>query len=213
MSRKVISAAAAAAFLHVCMSLLCMVNAAVAQSTPAPAKAKPALSAHAHGRAKLMVATDGRLLTLEFESPLENLVGFEHAPRNEQQRTALLRMSETLEKADGLFVPTVAARCVLQSVKLESPVLDALSPRADAAKGKPAAKAAGDKKAAHGAGEGHAELEGIIVFRCENPDQLRDLDVKLFERFVGLKRLDVAVATAKGQKSVRLSASTHRVAW
>lgn len=210
MSRKVMLSAA---FLHVCTSLLSMVNVAVAQSAPAPAKAKPALATHAHGRAKLMVATDGSLLRLELESPLENLVGFEHAPRNEQQRTALLRMSETLQKADALFVPTATARCVLQSVKLESPVLDTLAHRGDTAKDKPPANAAGDRKAAHGAGEGHAELEGIIVFRCENPDKLRDLEVKLFERFAGLKRLDVAVATAKGQKLVRLSAGERRVVW
>jgi hypothetical protein len=201
---------AAVACLHGCM----LGSAALAQSAPAPAKAKPALSAHAHGSAKLMVATDGNLLTLEFESPLDSLVGFEHAPRNEQQKAALRRMSETLQKADSLFVPTAAARCVLQSVKLESPVLDALSPRADAAKGKPPAKAAGsDKQAGHGAGDGHAELEGTIVFRCDQPGQLRDLEVRLFERFSGLKRLDTAVATAKGQKSVQLSAGTRRVAW
>ena len=198
MSKKLISAVV---FLHVCTSLPYMADAAAAQS------------AHAHGRAKLMVATDGSLLTLEFESPLESLVGFEHAPRNEKQKAALLRMSETLQKADGLFVPTVAARCTLQSVKLESPVLDALSPRADAVKGKPAAKTAADKKAAHGAGEGHAELEGTIVFRCDNPGQLRDLEVNLFEKFPGLKRIDTAVATAKGQKSMRLSTNARRVAW
>ena len=76
-------------------------QAAFAQALPAPAKAKPTAAAHSHGRAKLRVATDGNLLTLEFESPLENLVGFEHAPRNDKQKAALQGMAEALRKADA----------------------------------------------------------------------------------------------------------------
>ena len=180
-------------------------QAAFAQALPAPAKAKPTAAAHSHGRAKLRVATDGNLLTLEFESPLENLVGFEHAPRNDKQKAALQGMAEALRKADAHFVPAAAARCTQQSVKLESAVLDALAQPA-AGKGKPASGQPGGH-------DGHAEIEATIVFRCEEPAQLRALEVKLFDRFPGVKRLDAQVVSAQGQKSVQLSAAARRLAW
>ncbi|MCF7994732.1 MAG: DUF2796 domain-containing protein, partial [Chromatiaceae bacterium] len=44
--------------------------------------------AHVHGVGQLNVAVDGSALLVELISPAMDLVGFEHAPRNEAQRTA-----------------------------------------------------------------------------------------------------------------------------
>src|SRR5690606_20886978 len=54
--------------------------------------AVPALAQHAaheHGVADLRVAAEGNTVVIEFDSPLDNLVGFEHAPRDDAQRMAL----------------------------------------------------------------------------------------------------------------------------
>ncbi|MGB0128732.1 MAG: DUF2796 domain-containing protein [Rhodocyclaceae bacterium] len=40
--------------------------------------------AHEHGVAKLDVASDGGALAINVESPLDNRVGFEHAPRTDK---------------------------------------------------------------------------------------------------------------------------------
>ena len=94
------------------------------------------------------------------------------------------RMAERLRKPETLFVPTLHARCSPASVRLESPVLDASllatdagKPRADSATGERRA----DKRAGGEEGEGHAALTGEFVFRCERPDSLRDMEVKLFD--------------------------------
>lgn len=205
MFRKKIHALAVA--LPACLPLMWGGQHALAQTAP-PAKAKPAAAAHAHGRAKLLIAIDGPVLTLAFESPLDNLVGFEHAPRTDKQKAALQKMSESLQQADGLFVPAPAARCSLQSVTLLSPVLEAM---AAAAKDKPAAQPGAGGR--HGGGDGHAELDATIVFRCEQPAQLRELEVRLFDRFAGLKRLDAQIASAQGQKAMQLSAGARRASW
>jgi len=60
-------------------------------------------SAHEHGSARLDVAVDGDRLHIALQSPLDNLVGFEHAPRNERQRTALAKSFE-----DGEFAAEIA---------------------------------------------------------------------------------------------------------
>jgi hypothetical protein len=58
--------------------------------------------AHVHGAAKLQVAIDGSTATLMLESPLESLVGFEYAPGNKAEKTALAKLAATLEKPDAL---------------------------------------------------------------------------------------------------------------
>ena len=80
-----------------------------------------AQQAHEHGGALLNVALDGKKLVVQLESPLDNLVGFEHAPRNDKQRAALAKMEESLQAGDRWFKPAAAAGCTLRDVKVEHP--------------------------------------------------------------------------------------------
>lgn len=189
---------------------------ALAQTASTPRKTQPAPAAHVHGAASLQVAVDGKMLTLNFESPLDSLVGFEHAPRTDRQKDAVRRMGQQLRRTETLFVPTPAARCTPQSVKLESEVItasmldpDGKQPSAVSRPADPPAK----KQSGHHEESAHAEIEGEFIFRCENPENLRDLEAKLFDVFPKVTRLDVQVAARKGQKSARLSPGTRRVSW
>ena len=44
------------------------------------------LGAHVHGVATLQIAVDDKTVTLDFSSPLDNLLGFEHVPRDAKQK-------------------------------------------------------------------------------------------------------------------------------
>jgi hypothetical protein len=83
-----------------------------------------AAEAHVHGVATLQLALDDSLLHLNLSSPLDSLLGFEHQPRTEKQKTAVRHMADQLHQAERLFQPTVAARCTLKTYSLESPVLE-----------------------------------------------------------------------------------------
>lgn len=148
--------------------------------------------AHVHGTASLQVAIDGANLTLNLESPLDNLLGFEHAPRTEKQKAAVRGMVERLNQAATLFAPTPAARCAPVSVQLDSPVLE------------PAKKTEGDS---------HADLDGEFTFRCASPEALHDIEVRLFDSFPNLRQLDVQVASPRGQTAPRLSPKQRRISW
>ncbi len=149
-------------------------------------------AAHVHGVASLQVAIDGSSVTLTLESPLDNLLGFEHAARSEQERATVRAMRERLEQVESLFVPSPAARCQAVSVRLESPVLQTGS------------------RPANG---GHADLDGEFVFHCQNPGELHALEVTMFRSFPNLQRLDVQVASPRGQSAARLSPQQRRVTW
>lgn len=151
-----------------------------------------AAEAHVHGQARLAVAIDGGTLTLLLASPADSLTGFEHSPRTAQEHAAVAAMRQHLERADALFQPSPAAACRLSGVTLVSPLLgDAPEP-------------------GHA---GHADLDGTFVFRCAHPERLNDLDVRLFERFPRLKRLNVEIAGPNGQKALQLRAGQTRAVW
>ncbi|EXI73850.1 MAG: hypothetical protein AW07_01986 [Candidatus Accumulibacter sp. SK-11] len=101
-------------------------------------------------------------------------------------------MAERLRQAGEIFTPSPAARCTTVSVELESPLLQPSPPSG---------------------GDGHADLDGSFVFRCENAAALRDLEVGLFASFPKLRRIDVQVAGPRGQSAARLSPQQRRVSW
>ncbi len=93
-------------------------------------------SAHVHGIATLEIAIDGAAVQINLDSPLDSLLGFERAPRNEKERQSVKAMVLRLHQADTLFIFTPAAQCRLESTKLESAVLAPalLAPAADSGK-------------------------------------------------------------------------------
>ena len=90
-------------------------------SSGTPAPMAHAAGAHSHGIARLEVAVDGATVTLRLASPLESLLGFERAPRNDAERGQVRAMAQAL-RAGNPFVPTPAARCRLDKVDLASSV-------------------------------------------------------------------------------------------
>jgi hypothetical protein len=148
-----------------------------------------AAGAHEHGVARLDVVIDGANLQIALDSPLEALVGFEQAPKDDAQRAALARMVERLKDGGKLFAIDPAAACALVAATVEQP----FQPGADA----PA--------------DGHADADANWTWRCEKPAALKRIEVRLFEAFAGLKTLHVQTATANGQGFATLTKSRRAI--
>lgn len=148
--------------------------------------------AHQHGVARLDVVVEGSTLLIGLDSPLANLLGFEHPPRSERERSALGKMEAAL-RAAGAFKPNAEAACTLGAVALEPSFGAAPSGRKAAV--------------------GHADAEVSWTFHCAAPGALRQIEVELFARFAGLKSLQVQLAGPRGQSASVLSRSQRRLAW
>jgi Protein of unknown function (DUF2796) len=149
---------------------------------------------HEHGVAALNVAVEGQRLTLELLSPLDNLLGFERAPRNAAERQAVAELLARLQGAVGLFAPDAKAQCRFSSAEVNAPQLQPKPPSAPGAKPPPAAPEQAD----------HDDLEATWVYVCAQAQHLRSLDVALFDAFKRLQRLDVQVAGEKAQSKATL---------
>jgi hypothetical protein len=79
------------------------------------------LGPHVHGIAELQVTQYQGTLSIDLDSPLDSLLGFEHAPHNEKQKQAVQTMIEKLRHPEALFVLTSSAQCAAEPVQLNSP--------------------------------------------------------------------------------------------
>ena len=155
--------------------------------------------AHVHGVAVMEVIAEANVLEITLHSPLDNLVGFEHAPRSEQQRKAVQAMEDRLRQAGTLFIPTPAAKCTAQPTELTLPF-------------KSNSTAASQNKHDK-ANERHSELEAVMRFHCEAPAALKDIEVKLFEAFPRMQRLDAQMVSKQGQSAARLTPKQRMLQW
>ncbi len=154
--------------------------------------------AHQHGVAQLDVAVEPTRVTLELDTPLDNLLGFERAPRTDAERAAVEKALTRLRAAEGLFRIDSAAGCTLAKVNLVSAALGLPAPGGDAAA--PAVK-----------GE-HAELNGRFEFSCKAGNRASFVEVNLFEAFASMKRIELQLVLPRGQMKASLLRPATRVA-
>ncbi|MCB5190778.1 DUF2796 domain-containing protein [Methylobacillus arboreus] len=148
--------------------------------------------AHVHGVAKLNIAVDGKTLTLALESPLQSFLGFEHAPRNEQEKTAVVLLKKQLSAPAQLFALPSKAECRSTGTTLDSPVFND-QPASDDSE--------------------HADVDAEFLYECRQPGQLTEVTIQLFKLFPNLHEINVQIVTDRGQKAAKLTVKQNRVAW
>ncbi|MFY7865232.1 DUF2796 domain-containing protein [Roseateles sp.] len=163
--------------------------------------------AHVHGQAEMTVAIDGAIVMVQLDSPLDALLGFEHAPRTPRQIDATRAMAKRLRQADTWLQLTPAAGCTLSRVDLRS---DALAPDLlQDAPATPPSQAATPKTQA----QAHADLHGEFEFQCQTPAALKGLELRVFSFFPGMRRVDLQVASGRRQVAAKLTAQQSRASW
>ena len=144
----------------------------------APAELSRGSGAHEHGVGHLNVAVDGFDLYLEFISPSANMLGFEHPPRTEEQKTAIDGAVETLRDGESLIVPPAGAQCRLADSTVDTDI-----------DSDPGSESDGADPHEHDEPDGpdepqrHSEFTAEYHFICERPEQLSGVDVMLFRGF------------------------------
>lgn len=131
--------------------------------------------AHVHGAAEIDVAIEGKKLVITLESPADNLLGFERAPKTDAEKAKLKSVAEQLNNAALLFVPDAAAQC-----KAAAPVV---------------------KMPTFKAGE-HSDIDAEYSFECAKAPS--SVALTLWKTFPKFKKLTANIATDKGQQQAQL---------
>lgn len=157
------------------------------------------LDAHIHGEAELTIAFDGKHLEMQLLSPAANILGFEHAPANDEQRERVHHAENILQNANALF-EFRGTDCASSFVSVEMPYKD-LSQH----------KHRHDNSHAHGrhteeGHESHSEVVANYVFTCDS-SQLARIQVLLLDEFPAIENLDAQWITSIKQGAQELSAN------
>ncbi len=152
------------------------------------APAALAHKAHVHGLADLDVALDRGRLSVALTVPAADVVGFEHAPRNDAQRAAVAEAERLLRGHAELFAMPPAARCRFLSAEVDVPWTG------------PAA------------GGEHADFWARWEFDCAEPAKLAFLEVRLATKLPGDLKLRTTVLDGRGSRQAELGRSRTRLA-
>ena len=152
--------------------------------------AAQAHAAHEHGKVAVDIAIERDQLVLQIDTPLDNLLGFERAPRSATEKQAADAAVARLRAPDGWLRIDPQADCKLADVALES-----------AALGLGGAAAEGE----------HAELEGTLTYRCTDATRAAWIDLTLADTFTRVRSLQVQVAGPQGQSRQTLAGKARRI--
>ncbi|MFT3847607.1 MAG: DUF2796 domain-containing protein [Propionivibrio sp.] len=141
---------------------------------------------HVHGEAKLEVAIEQNELALELEMPLDSAIGFEHAPKTDQQKAALSDALHHIEDGTALWRINPEAGCALKTAKVEAPEFG---------------------------GDGHADLDADYAFQCAHPEALKSIETTLFKTFPKLHRIESEWVGPKGQGAQTLTPTKPALKW
>lgn len=121
------------------------------------------------------IVLDGNVLSIELESPVFNLIRFEHAPNNEEQTAALLNAEQTLVFADHLF-HFATTKCALENVEVETPYIKKHKDKSH-------------QHHQHKTHHDHADFHASYTFQCEQANDLKTISVKLFVHFPAIQEI------------------------
>lgn len=177
--------------------------------TAATAETQRQHDAHEHGVSQLKIALDGNKLQFEIEAPGVDIVGFEHAPEDENQKNSVQAALTLLRDPSNIFEFPKAAECTVTATESEFETEHHEEEHQD--------KKHTDEKHNDEEEEGHAEFHVNYSFNCASPQSLASLGIKFFDQFPNAKELEVEAVSNNGQlalevesdeKSINLSSIT-----
>ena len=165
---------------------------------PSNAQAHRELGAHEHGRGTLNIAIEGNKVTMEFEAPGADIVGFEHTARTRREKQVVEKSKAQLSDPLTLFKLPAAAGCRVTEAKVEIEAGEHDHGAKDGTKAT-SAKEANKKE------EGHADFHAEYTLECTSPANITAIEFGYFRAFAGAEKLDVNVITAKGQSKFEVT--------
>ena len=130
---------------------------------------------------------------MELEVPGADIVGFEHEASTKEQKAAVKKAKSTLEGALSVFKLPAEAKCRLAEAKVKIEV----EGHHDEDQAKHEEK---EDDSDH-----HSQFHATYTIDCAAPEKVIGIDFKYFELFAGARKLDVNVATEKGQSHYEVS--------
>ena len=179
--------------------------------------------AHEHGHGTLDIVVEGEELVIELRIPAVNVVGFEHAPKDDAEREAVRQALVPFGDATSMFVLSAEADCEVEEAEAAISSMehedkhegedeghgdgDGHDHEKDGHETDEHAKDEHEEHAEDGSdsdAEAHSELRATYHFHCHAPERLGEIDVRAFEHLRDAEEIDVRVVTPSAQLAMEL---------
>ena len=171
------------------------------------------------------IVLEGEELLVELRVPAVNVVGFEHAPHDEDEHAKVRAALATFEDAASVLVLPEEAECEVEASEAvlfrmdedehqdEDEHHDEDARDEDDDHGEKAERHGHDEdESAHADEEGdeehaeevHSELRATYHFHCHEPDRLVRIEVRAFDHLLDAEELEVRVVTPGAQTATEL---------
>jgi hypothetical protein len=158
--------------------------ASTAQAAGAPAAKPKAQHKHEHGAAKVSVAVDGNAIAVEAEIPGDGAFGFEHPPRDEQEKKAVETATTTLrEHPETLFVFDPKLECKATKADVKSNAEE----------------------------HGHSDVDADYTFTCKSSPTGTTFKLGLLKVFTRVHRVELQVLGETKQSGATITSPDQAV--
>ncbi|WP_375321693.1 DUF2796 domain-containing protein [Aliivibrio logei] len=161
--------------------------------------------AHVHGVIETNIAQDGEHLLFEITAPGADVVGFEHAPKNEEQKQVLSQAVKTLNNPTMIFTLQKDAKCTLEEVHVSHNLTD---DNHDHDHDHDHDQHDGEHHKEHSK---HGEFNAQYEYHCEAISQLNEIETQWFKHFTHSQKMTVQYLGDSGQKATTLTADVPTV--
>lgn len=148
-------------------------------ASPATASETRSSDAHEHGHGQLNIAIEGNSVLMELEIPGADIVGFEHEPKSDADKAAMINAEKKLKDGAALF-RFQGATCTFEQAHVEDGHDD---------HGKQPASQESE----------HSEFHVAYEISCDDTSRLSGIAFPFFTVFPHSEELDVTVLSAQGQ--------------
>ena len=180
--------------------------------------------AHEHGHGTVDIVVEGEELVVEIRIPAVNVVGFEHAPRDDAERERVRTALMPFRDASSVIGLPPDAECEIEETEAvlfsmdrdehhdgdarhDDEEHDDEEHAKEAERHEDHAKEDDDDHAEHAAdadGEAHSELHASYHFHCHAPERLARIEVLAFEHLHDAEELEVRIVTPAMQSATEL---------
>ena len=189
------------------------------------------LGQHVHGVVELGVVVEGSTVAVSLDAPLSDVVGFEHAPENDEQLERIRQAAAMLSNPDAMFGLADSANCTISETSIDGPayVRQHLADHAGSAESNndhhdsheahetesdhdEHAESASHEHDEHAESashdhdddesEQHAEINANYEWVCGNASDLDSLGLRFTESFADVETIEIQILTSAGARVV-----------
>ncbi len=140
---------------------------------------------HEHGTSNITIAIENNVLQIQLEAPLMDIAGFEGEPKTKLQKQKLREASNKLKNWQDIF-KLATGSCSKDRVTIL---------------GEHKKNQIHNHKNYHKKNEKniHSDIKILYEFNCTKPNNFKFLEIKLFETFPNIRKINAQWTTASGQ--------------